>query len=361
MWIPATGRNDWMRLCHALSYGALICALPACGGDNKVGLINDPPEVTFTSPSEMEVFLLTEPILLAAQVSDPQTSNELLDLSWGFSPEGSVEGEQEILEDEVTFLLPDGLEPGAYTVGLLAVDPVGARASDSVSFTVKENEPPSVTILDPVESKEFAFGHAVEVVLDIQDLDQRNIHELTLEWGGVAAGNVSAPAHPNSDGSAGFYLTGLPIGQYVLTVSVTDSLGAVDSDNCVFDVVDGDTDQDGYVSVEFDGDDCDDNDPAINPVADEVCDGSDNDCDSTVDEDDAVDAPNWYADLDMDAYGDPSAVTQACVQPAGYVDNDQDCNDGDASVFPGALEHCDGQDDDCDGRVDEEDAVDVTP
>ncbi len=351
----------WKSLFRSVGASALICLVSGCTGEGKVGLINSPPEVTFTSPSEMEIFLLTEPILLVAQVEDSETDNERLDLSWGFSPEGSITGDKEIEEEEVSMFLPDGLESGTYTVGLLAVDPAGARDSDSVSFTVKENEAPVVTILDPAEGGEFAEGEAIEVAVDISDPDERNIHELELGWGGVATGNSDAPATPNSDGSANFYLQGLGVGQYVLSVEVTDSLGAVDSDSSVFDVVDGDRDRDGFDTVDLGGNDCDDRNGDIHPDADELCDGVDNNCDGVVDEDTAVDAPTWYADLDIDTYGDPLSITRACVQPAGYVVDNTDCNDGDSTANPGASEYCDGHDDDCDGVVDEDDALDVAP
>ena len=107
------------------------------------------------------------------------------------------------------------------------------------------------------------------------------------------------------------------------------------------------------------GADCDDDDAAINPAATEVCDEADNDCDGTVDEDDASDAATWYADGDSDDYGDADTSTQACEAPSGYVADSSDCDDGDAAINPGVEELCDGIDNDCDGAVDEDEAVDA--
>lgn len=61
----------------------------------------------------------------------------------------------------------------------------------------------------------------------------------------------------------------------------------------------------------------------------------------------------FYRDADEDGAGDPSVSVEACSTPAGYVDNDDDCDDGCMGCLPGGTEVCDGHDNDCDESVDE--------
>jgi hypothetical protein len=100
----------------------------------------------------------------------------------------------------------------------------------------------------------------------------------------------------------------------------------------------------GYVTSKTD---CNDADAAIKPGASEVCDGVDNNCNTRTDE--GLATKTYYADVDLDTYGDAASKKVDCRQPDGFVTDKADCDDLDATVYPGAAEVAyDGVDQDCD-------------
>ena len=115
-----------------------------------------------------------------------------------------------------------------------------------------------------------------------------------------------------------------------------------------------DDDGDGFADVACGpfGTDCDDEDPATFTGAREICDGRDNNCDGL--SDDGTDATLWYPDFDRDGFGDGNDTPiSSCEPPPGHVLRVGDCDDTDPTRTPGALDDCDGRDDDCDGVLDE--------
>jgi hypothetical protein len=94
--------------------------------------------------------------------------------------------------------------------------------------------------------------------------------------------------------------------------------------------------EDGVVTHDYGGfnvavHDCDDDNPDINPDVTEICDGLDNNCNGS-----------WDEDVDCD--GDGYVAQQDTADASG------DCDAHDAAVYPGAPEIIDGRDNDCDGQ-----------
>ena len=103
------------------------------------------------------------------------------------------------------------------------------------------------------------------------------------------------------------------------------------------DACEDDTDGDGIPNDE----DCAPSNPAIFPGNEEVCDGTDNNCDFLTDE--------GYPDLDADGL-------KNCVDADDDDDgdpDDSDCAPLNPAIHKLAQEKCDGEDNDCDGVIDQ--------
>ena len=115
------------------------------------------------------------------------------------------------------------------------------------------------------------------------------------------------------------------------------------------------------------GGDCADTSAVVHPGATEVCgepEGyADEDCDGLIDvldtDWDASTGLPFWPDGDGDGVG-VGEPTLGCVAPPGYGGADGDCDDADASIYPGAVDPTgDGIDQDCDGQDDCQYAVDA--
>ncbi len=177
----------------------------------------------------------------------------------------------------------------------------------------------------------------------------------------------------NNDDCDDFSELANPDGEEVCDGLDNDCDGAIDdADDSVEDQTTSflDADGDGYGDAATEmttcdvpegnsdnGDDCNDNDSTINPMAEEIAaDGVDNNCD----------AIEWcYEDLDGDGFGtqnmleliDDGSGILNCSSINGMSSNWDDCDDIDSFVNPDATEVCDGGiDNDCNSLADDEDS-----
>ena len=65
--------------------------------------------------------------------------------------------------------------------------------------------------------------------------------------------------------------------------------------------------------------------------------------------------PNFinYYDGDGDGFGTPGWIYESCFHPQGFVTNSTDCDDNNATININGSEICNGQDDNCDGQIDD--------
>lgn len=182
------------------------------------------PEVEFIEPEPGAEFHEAEPFSVVARYEDDQGASGLV-LTWGVEPDPGVVGNEFRGEDEATLYYGEGLPIGEWTVSILAVDGYQEATKAELPITVAENNPPKVTIEEPEDGAAYSVGESVGVSVVVKQRDD-DMSNITLEWGGVAAGVADAPDRPNADGAAIFYIADLGRGKHDLSVTASDGVAS---------------------------------------------------------------------------------------------------------------------------------------
>ena len=132
-----------------------------------------------------------------------------------------------------------------------------------------------------------------------------------------------------------------------------DATSALDDDDAADDDDVADDDDSAPLDTDGDGwpddDDCAPLDPNTYPGAPEVCDGQDQDCDGVPD-DGLIGV--WFVDADQDGWGAIGSEVETCDPDPAWITQGQDCDDADPNINPASAQQIDGQDSNCDGRLD---------
>ena len=128
-----------------------------------------------------------------------------------------------------------------------------------------------------------------------------------------------------------------------------------------------DADQDGYGAGKAaclcapsatyntaNGNDCNDNDPKMNPAMTEVCNNIDDNCDGATDNNNPLGCSNFYVDADKDGFGVEAQALCLCASSGTYTATiGGDCDDSKSGINPVAVEVCDFLDNNCNGLTDD--------
>ena len=193
--------NKWITCLTVLAVTILFisgCAPP-----------NEPPVIT-SLQAERELVLRVESCQVECVASDPEGGE--LNYEWHASG-GSISGEGAT----TTWIAPD--EVGEYVVSVNVTDGDGNSATQSVTITVvRENHPPEIVDLSASEEWIIPSGNCT-ISCEASDPDNDS---LSYEWL-ASGGNITG------EGDTVTWVAPEDIGDYNITVVVTDGLGGEDS------------------------------------------------------------------------------------------------------------------------------------
>jgi hypothetical protein len=363
----------------------LSCSLQQ---ETKLGIYNQSPNASILGPTDDSTYDEGQVVEFSAVVDDDFTDPTNLIVSWQSDLQGELPGAIPSQDGNILWSTAN-LQPGTHVISLMVVDGEGEANQDTVLLNI--NDLPDVPNIDIIQPLGGDFGYEGEYYTFIADVSDsfESPSDLSIIFSSNVDGDFCNPI-ADSSGRASCDAI-LSVNTHELTFTVTNSrdetgavlavfhvLAASDidddgdgftenqgdcddtnsaiypnaeevgnglDDNCDGQIDEGDDDGDGYNESQGD---CDDNDPSVSPGAQEVANGDDDNCDGQIDEG----TVHWDND------GDGYCSTPPCVN---VLSSEVDCNDGDASIYPGAVEVCsDNVDNNCNGSQNEQNAFNCT-
>jgi hypothetical protein len=185
---------------------------------------NAAPTAEITGPDATRVFYSDQPILFEGVVNDAEDAESDLVASWtsdldgvlgfGAQPDGSGE-----TAGQAT------LSQGDHLITLGVTDTTGLTGSDQMQITVgPANTPPECEITAPADHSTFGDNFTIEFDGTATDIDIP-YSQLAVEWSSDRQG-VLGTSVPDNTGDVTFPFVGLSIDTHVITMTVSDEVGA---------------------------------------------------------------------------------------------------------------------------------------
>ena len=169
---------------------------------------NAPPSVTISSPAPGTSVFEGETVSLTASATDAEDGDLSPQIDWSSNIDGALGTGASL--DVAT------LSPGPHVLTASVADALGEIGSDTTTVIVNINQPPSVSITNPLEGASFVEGALVSFAGSAVDAEDGDLTP-ALAWSSNLDGALGT--------GAAFDLTTLSIGTHLVTATVVDSHG----------------------------------------------------------------------------------------------------------------------------------------
>jgi hypothetical protein len=174
-------------------------------------IVNQPPTVSITSPSNNAVYTALSTITVSATAADSDGSVSQVQFFNG----STLLGTSTTSPYNITW---DNVSVGTYTITAIATDNLGAKTTSSpISLTVKANQPPTVYFTSP--SNNLSINESDSITFKVIASDSNGVISQVQFYNGTHLLGTSITSPYN------FTWKNLLVGTYTITAIATDNWG----------------------------------------------------------------------------------------------------------------------------------------
>lgn len=214
---------------HVVSLSVVDADGVACN-DDIVYTVGAPPAVTIASPTADGSYYAAALIEFSGTVTDADDTTDGLSIAWNSTLDGDLDEVDAAVASDGGFAGFSTLTEGEHAITVTATDSLGLTSEDSVIVSVgAPNSAPTCELTSPESGALVPSTTPLIVEGTANDVDVAS-DMLTAAFSSSVDGDLGT-ATPTTGGDVLFISPALSVGSHVLTMTISDEVGATCSDN----------------------------------------------------------------------------------------------------------------------------------